>query len=177
MKRLFTIFVFTLLVFLVAAIDVAFLPSLLGVSWQINLALILSLYIVIIINKEIGFSFFLITTLIEQLSSSQILITPLIIGAIVILLADILFESLFTNRSYYTLLALGTLSYILYYFLYFVFILIQSFFTEISFTYFGIKYIFGIIVSIIFSAIFLFILYAITGFMSKRFKSYFIISR
>ena len=177
MKFFIKILSFIVVIIIVTAIDVAFLPSLGPLFISLNLTLSLALYLMIIVNREYSLILFVFSAVLAGITGSQLMFTPIIIGVFVLLLIDWLFESFFTNRSYYTLLALGLIGWFAYYLLFGLVVLSMSAFStgsilpRISLAY---------IATTFFGAIFLLLIlsssYIFTTLFSKKFKSYFIIA-
>lgn len=177
MKRFLIFLIYSFTILIIAALDAAFFPSL-GGSWILmNVSLALGIFVVVILNRRIALTIYISSTILIGLSSAQMLLFPLILGAGILLLIDWLVETVFTNRSYYTVVTVGIAGWMLYYLLYALLITGLGLFSdslirpEISFHW---------ISSVIFNAILLYLFfslaYLLTHNMSKRFKSYFIVS-
>ena len=126
MKFFIKIMSFIVVIIIVTAIDVAFLPALGPLFISLNLTLSLALYLMIIVNREYSLILFVFSAVLAGITGSQLMFTPILIGVFVLLMIDWLFESFFTNRSYYTLLALGLVGWFAYYILFGLVILSMS---------------------------------------------------
>ena len=177
MKLFLQIIVAAILILLITALDSSFFPAISGVFTYINITLTVAIYLLIIVNQRIAFLVYSLTTIIIGITSSSLLIIPLLIGLGILFLLNWLFESFFTNRSYYTLLALGTIGWFAYYIIFSIISLVMSF-TTANIDYPEINYFWflGIIIGYSFLAILLTLGYIFTTFISKKFRSYFIIS-
>lgn len=175
MRQLLKYIAFVLVLVLISAIDTALIPALGGMFLRLNLALVVGLFLVVIANEKIALSVYLLSTLISVLTSASLTITPVLIGGATLLIVNTLIESLFTNRSYYTLIALGIIGWAIYYGLFAIFTLILGFFREeIITTSISVYWLWGIIMSGAAAIILWTLGYIFTNYMSSRFKSYFI---
>lgn len=176
MRQLLKYVIFTALLILISAFDTALVPALGGIFVQVNLALIISLFLVFIANEKIAITVYLLSSLITILTSSSLSITPILAGGATIIMANWLIESFFTNRSYYTLIALGVIGLFVYYGLFALMTFALGIFNEAAFiTDINAAWVWGVIVSAAVSAVLWTVGYMLTKFMSIRFKSYFII--
>lgn len=97
-----------------AMVDVAFIGAL-GYPFRlISMVLIVSLYASILIRDLVGFLVFCAGSLVASLAASTLLILPILAGCTVLLLVSRLVERLFTNRNYYSVLAVASIGWAVY---------------------------------------------------------------
>jgi len=160
-----------------AALDVALFPALGGFWLYMNVSLALGLFLVVILNRRIALIIYLCSTIVIGLAASQMLLVPLLVGAGVIIFIDWLVETIFTNRSYYTLITMGLVGWFLYYLVYALLVLGLGFVSDSLINpVISLSWIFSIFLNAIVVFFFFSLAYMVTRYMSKRFKSYFVLS-
>jgi len=176
MQKVLRYLAFFVLLILIIAIDSAFLPALGGYFAQINIALVVGLFLVVIVNEKVALLVYLLGSLISVLTTFSMTITPILIGGAVLIFVNWLFESFFTNRSYYTLIALGLIGWIIYYLSFIVVVVSVGLFnSDLLRPDITSAWVVGIAISGIISVLFWTLGYVLTNYMSIRFKSYFIV--
>ena len=177
MKRLLSVILITVSLLLVVSLDAGFFPAL-GDFWsKMSTLLMTSLYLIIIFRNSLAYTFFVVATVFYSLSVSNLLFTPLISGLITLAIINFLLERFFTNRSYYVLIVLGAFGWFFYHLLYGLLLILlrlwspESLVISITYKWFTDIFLLSFIV-----VAFLSVGYLLTNSMSKRFKSYFIIS-
>jgi hypothetical protein len=155
--------------------DSSFFPAMGGVFTVLNSSFVVSLFLVIIFQSRLALIFYLSTLLLKVLISGSMFFVPLIAGASVLFAIDLLLEKVFTNRSYYVLVALSVSGWVVYHLIY-ALILSVFRFLPTSFLYpqlIGSWWASWLMLTIgLFSAHT--IGYLLINTMSKRFRSYFI---
>jgi hypothetical protein len=157
-----------------AVFDVAFVGALGYPLRLISSILIVSLYAIIVLRDQVGFLLFCVGTLAASLAASTLLVAPLLVGSIVLLIVSHFVERLFTNRNYYSMLAVASIGWAIYHLLLSgvtnVFLLI---------TPGGTGVVFPTPIELMFSwlalALILTTAYAGTVLFSKKIRSYFIV--
>lgn len=176
MRQLLKYFIFAALLILISAFDTALVPAFGGVFVRVNLALMISLFLVVIVNEKIALTVYLLSSLITILTSASLHISPILIGGGTLIMVNWLIASFFTNRSYYTLIALGLIGWFSYYGLFsFVTFLLGIFNEDAFITSINASWAWDVIISGAIAVILWSAGYILTKFMSVRFKSYFII--
>jgi len=177
MKSWLQTIVFLLLSILIVLLDVAFFPAM-GNMIFVNLILTVSLFILVIFNMNLGTQFFIVSVVLSDLTSGSFLLMHLIGGIMVLMLMNWLFESFFTNRSYYSLIAIGFLGWSIYYLIVFIATLTIRFFDSSAYTYtITTAWLKWILVGLSVELLILSLLYTSTVIFHKGIKSYFIVSR
>ncbi len=177
MKKFLSVFFFIATAIFVVILDRSFFPALGGSFLSVNLTLSLAIYLLIIIDRNLALAFFLTASLLLILLGSTLSLSSLFVGIPVLVVMDWVFESFLTNRSYYTLLILGGAGWYSYYFVITLLILfyrvlqLNMYLPVISFSWVS-----GIAFGSLFLMAFLSVAFIGTNFLSKKFKSYFIIS-
>lgn len=176
MRRFFSYLSYFLILLFVVSLDSAFFPALGGFWAQMNLILAFGIFLTIVFRRQIALTSYTIMGIIAGLTSSSEIIVPLVIGILTITLIDILAETLLTNRSYYTIIALGISGWYIYYILYasisFIstILALRVYAPDITLGWVG-----AVIINSLILGVFMSAGYIITSFTSKRFRSYFII--
>jgi hypothetical protein len=176
MRRILSLIGFAGIIILFVALDTSFFPAISDRSGLMNSTLAFAVYLVVIFNRKIAVVFYVSTIVLMSLISSELLMIPLLLGLGVLFLLDQLLTTYFTNRSYYSVIALSALAWIAYYALFALLIVSANIFTadlilpELHFSWF-----LGVFLTIIPVIILVSAAYLATSFASKRFQSYFII--
>ena len=177
MRNLLTYGSVIALIFFLTALDAAFFPALGYYSNFINITLMVSIYLLVIVRRDFALFIYAITTTLTSLYTVSWLFVPVLLGIGVLLFIDILFESFFTNRSYYTLLLLGLIAWFVYYAVFALIVTITLLFSPESIVpTIHFSWLKGVLTGAIVLIISLTILFLLTHFLSKKFKSYFIIN-
>ena len=98
MRKLIQLTGFICLSIITAGMDSSFFPAISQELTYVNLTLIISLFLITTLQVQIGMYFYILTSLIIGLTSGQLLILPVAIGSIILLVINLLFETIFTNR-------------------------------------------------------------------------------
>jgi len=177
MRFFFTTIAKVLFLILILGIDAGFLPGL-GGGWNtLNAAFILSIFFAFIFRTSIAYIFYFASTFLIAFTAGDLFLIPLTAGFLSIFTITMLLERFFTNRSYYVLLAVGTIAWILYHLIYGVLVFsYHSIFPEIIIKPISLDWLSQVLTSTFFVLLILSIGYLAVNFMSKRFRSYFIIS-
>ena len=172
MKR---IFLFIFLIILSSLIQIGLLNSLDDWGNRINLILCLVVFITIIFNYSSGLWAAFIGGLILDLYSPLTFGIFTLIFLIIAILANFLFTNFFTNKSLYSLLALGGLASILYGLLFYIFVYLL-FVSNLSDTYFllDIVWLKNLMNQIILNSIILILFFIFVNKLSKRLKATFL---
>jgi hypothetical protein len=166
------------LIFILVALDTAFFPAFGSAARHINTTLIASLYAVVILQERVAILIFVVGTLLVGFTASTSIVLPLASGLVALSLVNGMFLRFFTNRSYYTLLALGTIGWLTYYLLFdsirivFKYLIAQNHYAPSIDARWAVSMLVG------FAALLVCLTgaYVLTVFFSKRFRSYFIVS-
>jgi len=177
MRNILNYLGYGVLIILLAAFDVSFFPALGNQFLLFNLTLTTSLFILLIFRVNLSLTIYTLSTVLIGFVSGTFLITQLLIGLIVLLVVDQLFETIFTNRSYYAVTILGVIGYLLYYILFLLFLSLGYLFTDqVILPTLSSSWFYGVFVGMIL-LIFLFsCAYLLINFLSRQLKSYFIVS-
>lgn len=178
MRPWLRIIIIAALIFILAALDTAFFPAFGSAARHINMTLIASLYAVVILQERMAILLFVIGTLLIGFTASTSIVLPLASGLLALSLVNGMFLRFFTNRSYYTLLALGAIGWLTYYLsfdsvrLIYKFLISQNTYAPAIDARWAISMLIG------FAALLISLTgaYVMTVFFSKRFRSYFIVS-
>ncbi len=166
-----------LFLLMVISFDAGFLPGL-GGNWNlINIAFIVSVFFIFIFRNAIAYPFYFASILLLSYTAGSLFLIPLIAGFTSLFVINFLLERFFTNRSYYVLLAIGIIAWFIYYAVYALLLTLYHYwFPEELITLITVDWMISILFYTPFSLALLSLGYLATTFMSKRFKSYFIIS-
>ncbi|MBI4122145.1 MAG: hypothetical protein HY461_02345 [Parcubacteria group bacterium] len=97
-----------------AMLDASFVQAL-GTPFRlVGFVLVASLFFIIVMRDYLGFLVFGLGTLISTLTASVSVIMPILVGLAVLMLVSRLAERLFTNRTYYSVLAVASVGWGLY---------------------------------------------------------------
>lgn len=177
MRGIFSILSFSILTIFIVIIDRSFLPALEQSYFNFNLLLAFSIYLLVVIDKNLSFTTYTIGTILSALLGATLTVTSLLIGLFILFIMDRIFESFLTNRSYYTLLTLGIAGWSLYYLLFSTMIFLYSLLKQdLLLPVLSSSKVLGFLLSNILLILFLSLFFILTTFLSKKFKSYFIIS-
>lgn len=165
------------LIVTLASFDAAFFPAIGSSTRSISMILVASLYTIVILREQEAILIFVASTVLLGFTASDAILFPLAIGLLTLTTVNALFIRFFTNRSYYSLLALGTFGWLMYNMLFdfsrfATALIIQSQYAPV----FDGGWVIAHLVSFIFLIISLSLAYIMTVFLSKRFRSYFIIT-
>lgn len=166
------------LILLLAALDAAFFPALGTAARHINLTLIAALYTVIILQERMALLIYVASTLLIAFTASSAIVLPLALGLLSLALVNMLFLRFFTNRSYYTLMALGTIGWLAYHI---PFdggrLLLNALSTQgIYAPTLDSRWVISLLIGFACMLVVLTLAYMMTLFFSKRFRSYFIVT-
>jgi len=177
MRRLRTFLFYILLSLFLLAADSAFFPAIGGIYEHLNLTLIVCLYLTTVVRSDIALSFWTVMTTVKALTFSAMFLIPLGTGILVILALNRLIERFFTNRSYYVIVFLCLTGWIVYHSVYLFLLLLQSWMrpeavvpvvTKTTVT--------DILVLLIPVGVLVSSAYLFTSYLSRRFRSYFILA-
>ncbi len=176
MRRLIAMFAFFLACVTITLVQTGFISALGAPFVAVNLPLFITLFAVSIFDERYAFLLFGISTTLVGLISSTYLFTPLLVGFLSLFILSELHERFFTNRTYYSVLTLGSTGLILYSVLLTICTNLIRLVTGSESFYLRIPSAANVFIG---TAVFLCLLticYAITVLVSKRIRSYFIVS-
>lgn len=177
MKQILTWLFIILALLIVLAIDSGLLPGL-GLFWsRMNMSLTIALYLLIVFQTNLAYTFYLAILLLTSLTVSNLFLIPLIAGFLTLIGINLLLERFLTNRSYYVIVTLGGLGWLFYHLIFGLQLLLYGLLApEATIIQLQWEWVVDIVL-LTFVVIGLFTAgYIATSFMSKRFRSYFIIS-
>ena len=159
---------------LIAIIQISFFNTL-DLTYSISLVLILLIFFCSLYHLSSLVVPTLLMGFILDIYNYQVFGIFIVTLLITLILADLLFNSLFTTRSLYSLISVGIISTFAYYFIFYLVNLIYfySLTTEILLTI-NKDFFYFIFKNIVANCIVLIILFITTYLLSKRMKSYFI---
>lgn len=142
----------------------------------ISLPMFFSLFAASVLNERLAMGIIIISSLAVGLVSHDFLISTLIIGATAVILVNELHARMFTNRTYYAVLATTGIGWISYVCALYAFINVWEFFGAGSEGYRAIPPLPSLAVSGVALWVFISGAYFVTVMLSKRIRSYFIVS-
>lgn len=166
---------FFILSSIIALFDTSFFSTFNGMISQMNLAIFTAIFLIIIFDGSTSILFYILTMTLTSIFSQSMLFIPFIIGISVLFILDLLLQNVFTNRSYYVLVALGSASWVVYHLLWGIVLMIAQIFSSshswpsISLSWWINTLLLTILVFGVYS-----LGYVLIAAFSKRFKSYFI---
>lgn len=176
MRNLVLYILFFLACVSLTLIQTAFIAGLGSPFSAINLPLFLTLFAISVFDERYAFLLFGISTTIVGLISSSYLLTPLCIGFLTLVLLSELHERFFTNRTYYSVLTLGGIGLLLYACLLLFWSNTLRFVQSSECYYLQVPSLIEILVATCSFFLLLTLCYGITVLVSKRIRSYFIVS-
>ncbi len=114
MKKWFTPLVIALFALVLALIDAGLVPAAGNPFRLVSFVFTASLFSLIVIRDDFAFLLFCLGTAITWLTASSTLIIPLAIGCLVLLGVNESVDRLFTNRTYYSVIAVATVGWAAY---------------------------------------------------------------
>lgn len=176
MRTLFKIMAIAAGLLFISAMDASFFPGLGGYLSQMNFALALSLFLLVIVDEKIAFFVYIIAVLMTGFTSFSLIVLPLLLGGLTLVTVNWLFESFFTNRSYYSLIALGLIGWLIYYSSFALIIAGLKFLNfNLILPELSLSWMFGVLISALATVLLLTAGYIVMNNMSRRFKSYFVV--
>lgn len=114
MRQWLTLLIIALFAVILALIDAGLVQAA-GYPFRlVNFVFMASLFILIVIRDDFAFLLFCLGTIITWLTASAILILPLAFGCLVLLLVSQAVDRLFTNRTYYSVIAVASVGWAIY---------------------------------------------------------------
>ncbi len=176
MRRLLFASLFFLICVSFTLLQTGFVSALGSPFTAINVPLFITFFAISVFDERYAFLLFGISATLVGLISSTYLFTPLIVGFLSLLLLSELHERFFTNRTYYSVLTLGILGLFVYSFLLTVTTNLIRLLTGSELFYVHVPPLMDTLVALAFFLALLTACYAITVLVSKRIRSYFIVS-
>lgn len=176
MRRFLLASVFFLICVSLTLFQTAFVSALGSPFTAINIPLFITFFAISVFDERYAFLLFGISATFVGLVSSTYLFTPLMVGFLSLLLLSELHERFFTNRTYYSVLTLGCLGLLVYSFLLTVSLNAIRLITGSESFYLRVPPLLDTLVAMAFFLALLTVCYAITVLLSKRIRSYFIVS-
>lgn len=178
MRRFFLAMLIVVAAIMAAVWQQSFIAAL-GLPWStLDLPLFITLFGVSIFDDRIAFAFFVIANTTGSIIAGQALLTPLIAGLATCILLNELLERFFTNRAYYSVITIAMLGWLIYGLLlsmaFGLYRLLDAGPTDAQVTAFASGKAF--LLALFGLWLFLTVAYAVTVLVSKRIRSYFIVS-
>lgn len=178
MRRFLLLVLIALAGMLVALLQQSFVAALGLPLATIDVPLFLTLFAVAIFDNRVAFGFFVVSSITSSLIAGQTLLTPLIVGLVTCTVLNELLERFFTNRAYYAVLAVGVSGWLLYGALlaafFALFRLLDVGPADAQVSAFSSPW--ALLTGLVALWLFLTLFYTLTVLVSKRIRSYFIVS-
>lgn len=177
MRQWLPIITILLCAVLLGSLDTAFFPAIGPSFYSVNFTIIACLAILVIFRFQVSVSIFMAATILLGLTGSSLFFFQLVVGTAMLITANWLFESFFTNRSYYSLVAISSMGLVAYYlFLAIAIELNHLFRPDEILPSINASWLQGFLITLVFNLVFDTVFYFSSSYLSNQIKSYFVIS-